>query len=152
MTYSQEPSGYESPEFLKDGSVTLTYDELNYQDKIKVRALQGLDSLAASLNAISNIKAIEFQIEHLNSMTSGFTDQLTAKDEEIAQLQAQLANLESTQIAALQAQIAAANAQTALLEAEVASLQAANASLTENFNKFKSVLTSIDALTDETLD
>lgn len=152
MTYSQEPSGYESPEFLQDGSETFTYDDLNYQEKIKIRALQGLDSLAASLNAISNIKAIEFQIEHLNAMTSDFTDQLAAKDAEISQLQAQLTNLETTQIAALQAQINALNASAALKDAEIASLQAANASLQENFDKFKTVLTSIDALTDETLD
>ena len=125
--------------------VNLTYDELNYQDKIKVRALQGLDSLAASLNAISNIKAIEFQIEHLNSMTSGFTDQLTAKDEQIAQLQAQLVlTLNPLKLLHYKHRLLQRMLVTALLEAQIASLQAANASLTENFNKFKSVLTSID--------
>ena len=55
---------YESNEFLIDGSESFTYDQLSYHDKIKVKALQGLDQLAASLNAISNIKAIEFQINH----------------------------------------------------------------------------------------
>jgi len=143
---------YESNEFLTDGSVSFNYDDLSYHDKIKVRALQGLDSLAASLNSISNIKAIEFQINHLNEMTSGFTDQLAAKDTEIENLTQQLSNLESTQIAALENAVAAANADAALLQAEVAALKAANDSLTENFNKFKSVLTSIDHLTDEVID
>jgi chromosome segregation ATPase len=143
---------YESNEFLTDGSVSFNYDDLSYHDKIKVRALQGLDSLAASLNSISNIKAIEFQINHLNEMTSGFTDQLAAKDTEIENLTQQLSNLESTQIAALENAVASANADAALLQAEVAALKAANDSLTENFNKFKSVLTSIDHLTDEVID
>ena len=143
---------YESNEFLTDGSVSFNYDDLPYHDKIKVRALQGLDSLAASLNSISNIKAIEFQINHLNEMTSGFTDQLAAKDTEIENLTQQLSNLESTQIAALENAVASANADAALLQAEVAALKAANDSLTENFNKFKSVLTSIDHLTDEVID
>ena len=143
---------YESNEFLTDGSVSFNYDDLSYHDKIKVRALQGLDSLAASLNSISNIKAIEFQINHLNEMTSGFTDQLAAKDTEIENLTQQLSNIESTQIAALENAVASANADAALLQAEIASLKAANDSLTENFNKFKSVLTSIDHLTDEVID
>jgi chromosome segregation ATPase len=132
---------YESNEFLVDGSVARTYDELSYHDKIKVRALQGLDQLAASLNSIANVKAIEFQINHLNTITEGFTDQMTAKDEEIAQLTSQLSTIENSQAA-----------RQALLEAEIASLRAANDSLTENFNKFKSVLTSIDHLTDEVID
>jgi archaellum component FlaC len=134
-------SSYESPEFLVDGSVARTYDELSYHDKIKVKALEGLDQLAASLNSIANVKAIEFQINHLNTMTEGFSDQMAAKDAEINQLTSQLANIENTQAAS-----------RALLEAEIASLKAANESLTENFNKFKSVLTSIDHLTDEVID
>ena len=77
-------NSYESPEFLIDGSVARTYDELSYHDKIKVKALQGLDQLAASLNSIANVKAIEFQINHLNTMTEGFTEQMSAKDAEIS--------------------------------------------------------------------
>ena len=132
---------YDSPEFLVDGSVARTYDELSYHDKIKVKALQGLDQLAASLNSIANVKAIEFQINHLNTMTEGFSEQMAAKDAEINQLTSQLANIENTQAAS-----------RALLEAEIASLKAANESLTDNFNKFKQVLTSIDHLTDEVID
>ena len=132
---------YESNEFLVDGSVARTYDELSYHDKIKVRALQGLDQLAASLNAISNIKAIEFQINHLNEMSGGFNQQLEAKDEQIQALTNQLATIENTQAAS-----------KALLEAEIASLKAANESLTDNFNKFRSVIASIDSLTDEVID
>jgi chromosome segregation ATPase len=134
-------SSYESPEFLVDGSVARTYDELSYHDKIKVKALEGLDQLAASLNSIANVKAIEFQINHLNTMTEGFSDQMAAKDAEINQLTSQLANIENTQAAS-----------RALMEAEIASLRAANESLQENFNKFKQVLTSIDSLTDEVID
>ena len=134
-------SPYESPEFLVDGSVARTYDELSYHDKIKVKALEGLDQLAASLNSIANVKAIEFQINHLNTMTEGFSAQMDAKDAEINQLTSQLANIETTQAAS-----------RALLEAEIASLKAANESLQENFNKFKQVLTSIDSLTDEVID
>jgi chromosome segregation ATPase len=134
-------SSYESPEFLVDGSVARTYDELSYHDKIKVKALEGLDQLAASLNSIANVKAIEFQINHLNTMTEGFSDQMAAKDNEINQLTSQLANIENTQAAS-----------RALMEAEIASLRAANESLQENFNKFKQVLTSIDSLTDEVID
>ena len=107
---------YESHEFLVDGSVARTYDELSYHDKIKVRALQGLDQLAASLNSISNIKAIEFQINHLNTMSEEFAEEMAGKDAQIADLTAQL-----------------------------------NA-LKENFDKFKTVLTSIDDLTDEVID
>ena len=132
---------YESNEFLVDGSVARTYDELSYHDKIKVRALQGLDQLAASLNAISNIKAIEFQINHLNEMSGGFNQQLEAKDAQIQALTNQLATIENTQAAS-----------KALLEAEIASLKAANESLTDNFNKFRSVIASIDSLTDEVID
>ena len=132
---------YESHEFLVDGSVARTYDELSYHDKIKVRALQGLDQLAASLNSIANVKAIEFQINHLNTMTEGFTEQMAAKDDEISQLTTQLSSIENSQAAS-----------RALLEAEIASLKAANESLKENFDKFKAVLTSIDHLTDEVID
>ena len=149
---------YESNEFLTDGSVSFNYDDLSYHDKIKVRALQGLDSLAASLNSISNIKAIEFQINHLNEMTSGFTEQMSAKDDEIADLTTQLDNVASNvqqqladQASQHQASLAQATAASAMLEAEIASLKAANESLTENFNKFKSVLTSIDQMTDEVI-
>lgn len=201
---------YESNEFLVDGSVSFNYDDLSYHDKIKIKALQGLDNLAANLNAIANIKAIEFQLSHLNEANAGFTEQLNAKDGEIAALTSQLQEVqlnfqqqlsdmsEATQVQLAdmadvnQAQLAAMNAQyedsineitassqaqidqanaaieaaktannqsltqaqasQALLEAEIASLKAANESLTENFNKFKSVLTSIDHLTDEVID
>ena len=74
-------SPYTSSSFLTSGSENLNYNELDYNEKIKIKALEGLDQLAANLNAIANIKAIEFQINHLNSMTTGFTDQLTAKDQ-----------------------------------------------------------------------
>ena len=71
-------SDYQSPEFLTDvGNHSYTFDELSYHDKMKVKALEGLDKLASSLNAISNIKAIEFQLNHLNEMSDGFEAQLT---------------------------------------------------------------------------
>tara|TARA_Y100000994_G_scaffold237596_1_gene229329 strand:+ start:148 stop:588 length:441 start_codon:yes stop_codon:yes gene_type:complete len=143
---------YTSPEFLTTPQGSDQYDDLDWHNKIKIKALEGLDQLAANLNAIANIKAIEFQINHLNSMTSGFNDQLTAKDEQIANLTQQLTDLETTQMAALEAAVQSAQADSALLQAQVASLTAANESLTENFNKFKSVLTSIDSLTDEVID
>ena len=143
---------YTSPEFLTTPMGSDSYEDLDWHNKIKIKALEGLDQLAANLNAIANIKAIEFQINHLNSMTSGFTDQLTAKDEQIANLTQQLTDLETTQMAALEAAVQSAQADSALLQAQVASLTAANESLTENFNKFKSVLTSIDHLTDEVID
>lgn len=133
-------SPYTSSSFLTSGSENLNYNELDYNEKIKIKALEGLDQLAANLNAIANIKAIEFQINHLNSMTTGFTDQLTAKDNEIAHLQSQLNAIDATHAQ-----------QLAALQAQIAELQAANASLTENFNKFKSVLTSIDQITDEVI-
>ena len=92
-------------------------------------------------------------------MSSGFTDQLNAKDAQISALNERLNGIETEHIneletarnearLAAEAQVAAA----ALMEAEIASLKAANESLTENFNKFKSVLTSIDSLTDEVID
>ena len=143
---------YESNEFLIDGSESFTYDQLSYHDKIKVKALQGLDQLAASLNAISNVKAIEFQINHLNSMTSGFTEQLEAKDAQIEQLTEQLLNIEETQTEQLEAIQNSQAASKALLEAQITELQASNAALAENFNKLKAVLTSIDSLTDEVID
>ena len=143
---------YESNEFLVDGSESFTYDQLSYHDKIKVKALQGLDQLAASLNAISNVKAIEFQINHLNSMTSGFTEQLEAKDAQIEQLTEQLLNIEETQAEQLEAIQNSQAASKALLEAQITELQASNAALAENFNKLKAVLTSIDSLTDEVIE
>ena len=143
---------YTSPEFLTTPQGSDQYDDLDWHNKIKIKALEGLDQLAANLNAIANIKAIEFQINHLNDMSDGFNAQLAEKDGKIAQLTNQLANIESTQIAALEAAVASANADSALLQAEIVALKAANASLQENFNKFKSVLTSIDTLTDEVID
>ena len=131
---------YTSPEFLTTPMGSDSYEDLDWHNKIKIKALEGLDQLAANLNAIANIKAIEFQINHLNSMTTGFTDQLTAKDNEIAHLQSQLNAIDATHAQ-----------QLAALQAQIAELQAANASLTENFNKFKSVLTSIDQITDEVI-
>ena len=145
-------NSYESPEFLIDGSVARTYDELSYHDKIKVKALQGLDQLAASLNSIANVKAIEFQINHLNTMTEGFTEQMSAKDVQIAQLNDQLSGIEAAQAQQLAEMQNTQAASKALMEAEIASLKAANESLTENFNRFKQVLTSIDHLTDEVID
>ena len=155
-------SPYRTPAFLTAGSETLNYEDLDYTNKLKIRALEGLDSLAASLNAISNIQAIEFQINHLNDMTAGFTEEMNQKDAEIADLTAQLSTLESTQAAQLAALQEAQAAQltelqntqaanTALMEAEINSLKAANESLTQNFNKFKAVLTNIDILTDEVI-
>ena len=143
---------YTSPEFLTTPQGSDQYDNLDWHNKIKIKALEGLDQLAANLNAIANIKAIEFQINHLNDMSDGFNAQLAEKDGKIAQLTTQLANIESTQIAALEAAVASANADSALLQAEIVALKAANTSLQENFNKFKSVLTSIDTLTDEVID
>lgn len=131
---------YTSPEFLTTPQGSDAYDSLDWHNKIKIKALEGLDQLAANLNAIANIKAIEFQINHLNSMTTGFTDQLEAKDEEIAHLQTQLNAIDH-----------ANEEQLTSLQEQIAQLQAANATLTENFNKFKSVLTSIDQMTDEVI-
>ena len=131
---------YTSPEFLTTPMGSDSYEDLDWHNKIKIKALEGLDQLAANLNAIANIKAIEFQINHLNDMTSGFTDQLTAKDNEIAHLQTQLNAIDQ------------ANAiELSTLQEQIALLQAANATLTENFNKLKSVLTSIDQMTDEVI-
>ena len=131
---------YTSPEFLTTPQGSDAYDDLDWHNKIKIKALEGLDQLAANLNAIANIKAIEFQINHLNDMTSGFTDQLSAKDNEIASLQTQLNAIDQ------------ANAiELSTLQDQIALLQAANATLTENFNKLKSVLTSIDQMTDEVI-
>ena len=131
---------YTSPEFLTTPMGSDSYEDLDWHNKIKIKALEGLDQLAANLNAIANIKAIEFQINHLNDMTSGFNDQLDAKDAEIAHLQSQLNAIDH-----------ANDQQLAALQQQIADLQAANAALTENFNKFKSVLTSIDQMTDEVI-
>ena len=131
---------YTSPEFLTTPQGSDQYDDLDWHNKIKIKALEGLDQLAANLNAIANIKAIEFQINHLNSMTDGFTDQLDAKDAEIAHLQSQLNAIDH-----------ANEAQLTALQQQIAGLQEANATLTENFNKFKSVLTSIAQMTDEVI-
>ena len=131
---------YTSPEFLTTPQGSDAYDSLDWHNKIKIKALEGLDQLAANLNAIANIKAIEFQINHLNSMTTGFTDQLNAKDEEISHLQTQLNAIDH-----------ANEEQLTSLKEQIAQLQAANTTLTENFNKFKSVLTSIDQMTDEVI-
>ena len=200
---------YTSPEFLTTPMGSDSYENLDWHNKIKIKALEGLDQLSANLNAIANIKAIEFQLNHLNNANAGFTEQLQAKDAEIAALnehllqvqidvQQQIADMaEANQaqidqitafsqeqidqmaassqsqineaIESSQAQVAEANAAIAantadnqaliasnqaaqaLLQAEIASLKAANESLTENFNKFKSVLTSIDQMTDEVI-
>jgi chromosome segregation ATPase len=131
---------YTSSEFLTTSMGSDAYEDLDWHNKIKIKALEGLDQLAANLNAIANIKAIEFQINHLNSMTTGFTDQLNAKDEEIAHLQSQLNAIDH-----------ANEAQLTALQQQIAGLQEANATLTENFNKFKTVLTSIDQMTDEVI-
>ena len=131
---------YTSPEFLTTPMGSDSYEDLDWHNKIKIKALEGLDQLAANLNAIANIKAIEFQINHLNSMTEGFTDQLDAKDAEIAHLQSQLNAIDH-----------ANDQQLAALQQQIVDLQAANATLTENFNKFKTVLTSIDQMTDEVI-
>ena len=131
---------YTSPEFLTTPMGSDSYEDLDWHNKIKIKALEGLDQLAANLNAIANIKAIEFQINHLNSMTSGFTDQLSAKDNEIASLQTQLNAIDH-----------ANEAQLTALQQQIAGLQEANATLTANFDKLKSVLTSIDQMTDEVI-
>jgi chromosome segregation ATPase len=131
---------YTSPEFLSTPQGSDSYEDLDWHNKIKIKALEGLDQLAANLNAIANVKAIEFQINHLNSLSDGFNEQMAAKDEQIATLTTQLNNIGNVQAA-----------QQALLEAEIASLKAANESLSDNFNKFKAVLTSIDQMADEAI-
>lgn len=131
---------YTSPEFLSTPQGSDSYEDLDWHNKIKIKALEGLDQLAANLNAIANVKAIEFQINHLNSLSDGFNEQMAAKDEQIATLTTQLNNIGNVQAA-----------QQALLEAEIASLKAANESLSDNFNKFKAVLTSIDQMADEVI-
>lgn len=131
---------YTSREFLTTPQGSDAYEDLDWHNKIKIKALEGLDQLAANLNAIANVKAIEFQINHLNSLSDGFNEQMAAKDEQIATLTTQLNNIGNVQAA-----------QQALLEAEIASLKAANESLSDNFNKFKAVLTSIDQMADEAI-
>ena len=163
-------SDYQSPEFLTDiGNHSYTFDELSYHDKMKVKALEGLDKLASSLNAISNIKAIEFQLNHLNEMSDGFGAQLTAKDEEIATLQTTLTELQQqqaesnaqdaeqllqtqAQLVALQNQVTVLQSANTVLTSEVSSLKDQNSTLSDNFNRLKSVLTSIDEMTDEVID
>lgn len=169
-------TNYESSEFLVDGSVAFDYDSLPYGEKLKIKALQGLDSLAASLNAISNVKAIEFQIQHLLDTTETFNAQmeaqtanfnaklavvnaqLEAKDAEIAQLKEQSNSTGSLQeqIVLLQQQIQDQTAARAEQQLEhqtaIQNLQAENAYLTERFNKLKGVLQNIDVLTDEVID
>ena len=154
---------YTSPEFLTTPQGSDQYDNLDWHNKIKIKALEGLDQLAANLNAIANIKAIEFQLNHLNDMSDGFAAQLAEKDAMIAQvqsdkdaeiavLQQQLTSIESTQLVALEAAVASANADNALLQQEIANLKSSNVTLQNNFNQLKSVLTSIDTLTDEVID
>jgi len=106
---------YTSREFLTTPQGSDAYEDLDWHNKIKIKALEGLDQLAANLNAIANVKAIEFQINHLNSLSDDFNEQMAAKDAQIAELTAQLQTL------------------------------------SDNFNKFKSVLTSIDQMTDEVI-
>ena len=149
---------YTSSEFLTTPMGSDSYEDLEWHNKIKIKALEGLDQLAANLNAIANIKAIEFQINHLNSMTDGFTDQLEAKDNEIASLQTQLNAIDhanEAQLSELQNQVSTlqdANMNlTAAFQAQITELQASNAALSENFNKLKAVLTSIDQMTDEVI-
>ena len=89
-------SEYTTPEFLNDGSVNHNYEDLSYHEKLKIRALEGLDNLAANLNAIANIKAIEFQINHLNDTSDAFTAQLAEKDAQIASLQDQIDNFDTS--------------------------------------------------------
>ena len=67
---------YTSPEFLTTPMGSDKYEDLDWHAKIKIKALEGLDQLSANLNAIANIKAIEFQLNHLNSMSDGFEAQL----------------------------------------------------------------------------
>ena len=169
-------TNYESSEFLVDGSVAFDYDSLPYGEKLKIKALQGLDSLAASLNAISNVKAIEFQIQHLLDTTETFNAQmeaqtanfnaklaavnaqLEAKDAEIAQLTEQSNSTGSLQeqIVLLQQQIQDQTAARAEQQLEhqtaIQNLKAENAYLTERFDKLKGVLQNIDVLTDEVID
>ena len=92
-------SVYTTPEFLNDGSVNHNYEDLSYHEKLKIKALEGLENLAANLNAIANYKA----------------DQ-------------------------------------AALETQIADLQAQNVELQAKFNQLKTVLTSIDQMTDEVID
>ena len=106
---------YTSPEFLTTSQGSDSYENLDWHNKIKIKALEGLDQLAANLNAIANVKAIEFQINHLNAISDGFNQEMAAKDAQIAELTTQLKTL------------------------------------SDNFNKFKSVLTSIDQMTDEAI-
>ena len=154
---------YTSPEFLTTPMGSDSYEDLDWHNKIKIKALEGLDQLAANLNSIANIKAIEFQLNHLNNMSDGFEAQLAEKDAqieavrkekdaELALLNQQLTNIESTQLVALEAAVASANADNALLQQEIANLKSSNVTLQNNFNQLKSVLTSIDNLTDEVID
>ena len=163
-------SDYQSPEFLTDvGNHSYTFEELSYHDKMKVKALEGLDRLASSLNAISNIKAIEFQLNHLNEMSDGFEAQLTEKDTQIATLQTSLTDMQAAtavqdaqdqetilqtqaQLVALQNQVTVLQSANTVLTAEVSSLKDQNSTLSDNFNRLKSVLTSIDEMTDEAID
>ena len=135
-------SEYTTPEFLNDGSVNHNYEDLSYHEKLKIRALEGLDNLAANLNAIANIKAIEFQINHLNDTSDAFTAQLAEKDAQIASLQDQIDNFDTSGL----------ENQITLLQGQITTLSTANSTLQENFNKLKSVLTSIDQMTDEVID
>jgi len=106
---------YTSREFLTTPQGSDSYEDLDWHNKIKIQALQGLDKLADSINSIANIKAIEFQINNLTSTSEGFAAQMAAKEAEITDLTDQLNVLQ------------------------------------QNFDKFKSVLTSIDQMTDEAI-
>ena len=142
-------SPYHSPEFLVDGSVSKTYDQLPYGEKMQIKSLEALESLAANLNSLAVVKNLEFQLSTLTADTTALQQQLStqlqAKDAQIEALTEQVDTLTATktaEVAALTQQVADLQASnvnaTAGLQAQLTELKQSNDALqTENADQYQ---------------
>ena len=109
--------------FLNDGVRTRTFDELNYQDKVLIVALETLISLRDNIKAIADIQT-------LNTNVTQLMEENTQLQESNTQLQEQVNDLQASNIEL--------NEQTTTIQSQL--------------NALRSALLQIDVITDEIID
>ena len=114
---------FRSSTFLNDGVRSKTFEELNYQDKAIIVAIEALVSLRDNLQAIANIQTLNTNVTQLMEENTQLQESNTQLQEQVNELQA--SNIEL-------------NEQTTTIQSQL--------------NALRSALIQIDVITDEIID
>jgi len=86
---------FRSSTFLNDGVRSKTFEELNYQDKAIIVAIEALVSLRDNLQSIANIQTLNTNVTQLMEENTQLQESNTQLQEQVNDLQSQLNALRS---------------------------------------------------------